>query len=112
MIPSFSGFLSPLVVCVAVFSVGCQSVGSQQSAAVLEPPDTIRTVKADTDTTDSGPVILLNRDIQARNQKFSEDSSGQTLWSKLSSPTRFLLPRTDSDSSAVLEDAQGLDDGF
>jgi hypothetical protein len=61
---------------------------------------------------DDGSVVLLSRDIQSREQKFSTSSSDQTLWSKLSSPTRFLLPRTDSDSSAVLESAQGLDDGF
>ena len=112
MISSFTGFLSLFLVCVAVFSVGCQSIGSQQSAAVFRSSDAIRTVKSDAVSTDDGSVVLLSRDIQSREQKFSTSSSYQTLWSKLSSPTRFLLPRTDSDSSAVLESAQGLDDGF
>ena len=112
MIPLCKGLLSLLVVCVAVFSAGCQGIDSQKSAAVFLPSDAIRTVKSDAVTTDNGPIVLLRRDIQSGEQKSSTSSSGQALWSKLSSPTRFLLPRTDTDSSAILESAQGLDDGF
>lgn len=112
MIPLCKGLLPLLVVCVAVFSAGCQSIGSQKSAAVFLPSDAIRTVKSDAVTTDNGPIVLLSREIQSREQKSSTSSSDQTLWSKLSTPTRILLPRTDSHSSAILESAQGLDDGF
>ena len=112
MIPSVTGFLSLIVVCFAACSVGCQSAGSQRSAATFDSSDAIRTVKSEAGTADSGPIVLLGRDIQSADQQASPDSSDQSLWSKLKSPTRFLLPRTDSDSATVLEPGQGLDDGF
>ena len=112
MTPSVTGFLSLLVVCFAAFSVGCQSAGSQRSAATFDSSDAIRTVKSEAGTVDSGPIVLLSRDIQSDDQQASPESSDQSLWSKLKSPTRFFLPRTDSDSATVLEPVQGLDDGF
>jgi hypothetical protein len=112
MIPSGTSFLSLFIVCVATCSVGCQSLGSQRTAAVFDSSDALRTVKAEASTTDSGPIVLLSRDIQVSDQPASPESSDQSLWSRLRSPTRFLLPRTDSDSAAVLEPGQGLDDGF
>lgn len=112
MTPSVTGFLSLIVVCFAAFSVGCQSAGSQRSAATFDSSDAVRTVKSEANTADSGPIVLLSRDIQTADQDASPESSDQSLWSKLRSPTRFLLPRTDSDSATVLEPGQGLDDGF
>ncbi|MFT5326984.1 MAG: hypothetical protein ACI8P0_004870 [Planctomycetaceae bacterium] len=112
MIPSGTNFFSLLIVCAAAFSVGCQSAGSQRSAATFDSSDAIRTVKSEENAADKGPIVLLSRDIQTANQQASPESSDQSLWSKLRSPTRFLLPRTDSDSATVLEPGQGLDDGF
>ena len=112
MIPSGTRFLSLTVVCVVASSVGCQSAGSQRSAAVFNSADSIRTVRTEESSADSGPIVLLSRDIDVSEQKGSSESADKSLWSKLRSPTRFLLPRTDSDSATVLESAQGLDDGF
>lgn len=93
-------------------TVGCQSMGGQRAAAVGHTPNTIQTVKADSRSTSSSPIILLSGDLQSPEEQTEAVSPDQSLWSKLSKPTRFLLPRTDTESATTLETPQGLDDGF
>ena len=112
MIPSGTSILSLIMACFAALSAGCQGAGPQRSAAAFDSSDAIRTVRAEENITDIGPIVLLSRDIDVSEQKGSSESADPSLWSKLRSPTRFLLPRTDSDSATILESAQGLDDGF
>jgi len=94
------------------FTVGCQSMGSQRTTAIEATPNSIQTVKADASLNDRSPIVLLSGDLQPTEKQAAAESPDQSLWSKLSKPTRFLLPRTDSDSATVLEPGQGLDDGF
>lgn len=93
-------------------TVGCQSMGGQRTATVGHTPSPLQTVKADSRSTDSSPIILLSGDLQPSEEQAAEVSPDQSLWSRLSKPTRFLLPRTDAESATTLETPQGLDDGF
>lgn len=93
-------------------AVGCQSTGGQRTAAVGHASSTFQTVKADSRSTDSSPIILLSGDLQPSEEQAAEASPDPSLWSKLSKPTRFLLPRTDTESATTLETPQGLNDGF
>lgn len=101
-----------LLIFVVGLTVGCQSMGRQRTAAVSHTPNTIQTVKADAGSTTSGPIILLSGDLQPSEGQATAESPDQSLWSKLSKPTRFLLPRTDTEPATTLETPQGLDDGF
>ena len=95
-------------------TIGCQSAGTQRSAAIWPSLGNVRTVKAESASADQSPIVLLSRDLQASEDQVDAEPSDQSLWSKLRTPTRFLLPRTDADSNSatVLEAEQGLDDGF
>ena len=104
--------------CLLIFAVGltigCQSMNGQRTAAVASPPlpSTIQTVKADSQPSDHSPIVLLIGDLQSIEEPAATGSTDQSLWSKLSEPTRFLLPRTDTESAKTLETPQALDDGF
>ena len=95
-------------------TIGCQSMNGQRTAAVAAPPlpSTIQTVKADSQPSDHSPIVLLIGDLQSIEEPAATGSTDQSLWSKLSEPTRFLLPRTDTESAKTLETPQALDDGF
>lgn len=93
-------------------TIGCQSMKGQRTAVVGPPPSTIQTVKADSQSTDNSPIVLLIGDLQSIEEPVATGSPDQSLWSKLSEPTRFLLPRTDTESATTLETPQELDDGF
>jgi hypothetical protein len=97
-------------------TIGCQSMNGQRTAAVASPPpplpSTIQTVKADSQPSDHSPIVLLIGDLQSIEEPSATGSQDQSLWSKLSEPTRFLLPRTDTESAKTLETPQALDDGF
>jgi hypothetical protein len=79
---------------------------------VGDMPNTIQTVKANVNSTDRSPIILLSGDLQPGENAVASGAPEQSLWSKLSRPTRFLLPRTDTESATTLETPHGLDDGF
>ena len=101
-----------LLILTVGFTVGCQSMGGQRTTAVGDMPSTIQTVKADASSNDRSPIVLLSGNLQPAEKQASTESQDQSLWSKLSKPTRFLLPRTDTESATTLETPQGLDDGF
>jgi len=88
----------------------------QQSTAITSSQNVIRTVKADSETADGSPMILLHRELEASNDEVDAGTTNRSLWSKLRTPTRFLLPRTDVNSATgtVMEPESelGLDDGF
>lgn len=56
--------------------------------------------------------MLKSESLNSESTASGEKTGG--LWSKLKSPGRFLLPRTDldEDSAMSLESWQALDDGF
>ena len=114
MTSSGTVFQSLLAICFIISAVGCQSAGTQRSAAISNSLGNFRTVKAESTSADQSPIVLLSRDLQASEDQVGAELSDQSLWSKLRTPTRFLLPRTDVDSNSatVLEAEQGLDDGF
>lgn len=114
MTSSGTVFQSLLAICLIISAVGCQSAGAQRSAAISNSLDNVRTVKAESTSADQAPIVLLSRDLQASQEEVEAEPSDQSLWSKLRTPTRFLLPRTDADSNSatVLEADLGLDDGF
>jgi len=93
-------------------TIGCQSMKGQRTATVGLQPSTIQTVKADSQSSDHSPIVLLIGDLQSIEEPTATESPDQSLWSKLSEPTRFLLPRTDTESATTLETPQELDDGF
>ncbi len=109
MTPSVSRIL--LIFAVGL-TIGCQSMGGQRTSAVSPTPNTVQTVKADSRSTDRSSIVLLSGDLQPSEDQAAVASPDQSLWSKLSKPTRFLLPRTDTESAKTLETPQGLDDGF
>jgi hypothetical protein len=95
-------------------STGCSGLRGHQSAATNISNDVVYAVRAERDTKDRGPIAAVSQELEA--SSVDEDPSGAvgSIWSKLRSPTRFLLPRTDSDGDTAesLSPAQGLDDGF
>lgn len=107
-------FKSLLAICFMISAVGCQSAGTQRSAELSPALGNIRTVKADSTSAEQSPIVLLGQELQVSDEQDAAESSNQSVWSRLRSPTRFLLPRTDADSSSatVLEAEQGLDEGF
>ena len=93
-------------------TIGCQSMRGQRNASVGPAPSTIQTVKADAQPFDHSPIVHLIGDLQPIEEPAATGTPDQSLWSKLSEPTRFLLPRTDTESATTLETPQELDDGF
>jgi hypothetical protein len=93
---------------------GCQSMRGHQSVDYRGGQETIQTVKAEQLTDASSSVVTLSRELEESPSDGSLRQTKRSLWSKLQTPTRFLLPRTDTDTNAatVLEAEQGLDDGF
>lgn len=104
-------FLS-LVALVSLSATGCQSIHGQQSARFRPRQDEIRTVKSEQSSETRSAVVTLSREIQDDGSDGDSGQSKQSLWSRLQTPTRILLPRTDTSEGTVLEEAQGLDDGF
>lgn len=107
-------YQSLLAICFMISVVGCQSAGTRRTAAMSPSPGNVRTVKAESTSADQRPIVLLSQELQATESQVDVETSDRSLWSKLRTPTRFLLPRTDADSNSatVLEAEQGLDDGF
>lgn len=107
-------FQSLLAICFLITVVGCQSAGARQTAAISPSLGNVRTVKAESTSSDQRPIVLLSQELQTAENLMDVEPSDRSLWSKLRTPTRFLLPRTDADSNSapVLEPEQGLNDGF
>ena len=102
-----------LVIMLVTASVsGCQSVGGQHSAAFRNGQDVIQTVKAEQAYEERAAVVTLSQELEAAPEEVSSGSTKQSLWSKIQTPTRFLLPRTENSATPVLDAEQGLDDGF
>ena len=95
-------------------TIGCQSMRGSQSAAMVNGNDAIQTVKSEHASSDRGSMVRLSQELESPSSDASSKDPGESLWSKLRSPSRFLLPRTDvnAQSATVLETGQGLDDGF
>lgn len=100
---------------VALFSlsaIGCQSIHEQRSASFGHQQDEIRTVKSEQSSETRSAVVTLSREIHDDGSDADSGQLKRSLWSRLQTPTRILLPRTDTSEGTVLEEAQGLDDGF
>ena len=112
MTQSAMSFKHLAIAFLAISAVGCQSMGTRQT--VSKPPldSTVQTVKSESTDTERSPIVHLSREIQAQTEQSDTESDNASLWSKLRTPTRFLLPRTDHDEGTVLESSQRLDDGF
>lgn len=95
-------------------AIGCQSMRGSQSASLVHENGEIQTVKSERASTDRVSLARLSQELEPSSTDADSEDAGESLWSKLRSPTRFLLPRTDADtqSATVLEAGQGLDDGF
>jgi hypothetical protein len=95
-------------------TIGCQSMRGPQSAAMVNGNDAIQTVKSEQPLDDRGAMVRRSRELESSSNEAGSEDPGNSLWSKLRSPTRFLLPRTDADAQSAtdLETGPGLDDGF
>lgn len=103
--------LSIAVLVIASLS-GCQSIRGQQAADLHHSSNDIRIVKSEQPAESRGAVVTLSRQLETDPSDEVSGGSKKSLWSRIQSPTRFLLPRTDTAEGAVLEEEQGLDDGF
>lgn len=110
-IPGPRCFLS-VIALFSLATVGCQSIHGQQAASIRPQQNGIRTVKSEQPSETRTAVVTLSRELEDDAADTDSGQSKKSLWSRLQTPTRILLPRTDTSEGTVLEEAQGLDDGF
>jgi len=98
-------------------SIGCQGMRQHQTPSASTRPsgsrDVMLTVSSESSRKSSRqPLVTLSREVEAPASETEETSS--PLWSRITSPSRFLLPRTDLDenSASKLESTQSLAAGF
>lgn len=112
MAQSGMSFTQFAIAFLATATIGCQSMGARQTVSTPTSASTVQTVKNESTEPERGPIVLLSRELQASTEQSNTESDKASLWSKLRTPTRFLLPRTDGGQGTVLETSQGFDDGF
>ncbi|MDA1164384.1 MAG: hypothetical protein O3B13_14910 [Planctomycetota bacterium] len=93
---------------------GCSGLRAHQSAATNVSKDVVFAVRAERDSEVRGPIVAISQELEAPSVDEEPSGTVDSIWAKLRSPTRFLLPRTDSngDTAESSSPAQGLDEGF